>query len=195
MPRNSKITAADLPYQFERELLGSALNEKPKRNKYKTATKEERTVDGIVFDSKREMTRYSELRILESSGAIRNLEMQVRYDLHVSGGSSITYYVADFRYLEGRTRVIEDAKGMKTRMYLLKKKWMKAEYGIELNDTLRVTVRVSPLPSIQSRHGVSCINWNKSSRMSAIVSHAVSPTFLHPSHIPHSSHRNSLSPR
>ena len=133
MASNYKITAADWQSQFERP--GSAVNEKPKRNKYKTATKEERTVDGIVFDSKREMTRYSELKILESSGDIRNLEMQVRYDLHVSGGSSITYYVADFRYLKGRTRVIEDAKGMRTRMYLLKKKWMRAEYGIEIKET------------------------------------------------------------
>jgi len=41
-----------------------------RRNKYNVAPKQARTVDGITFDSKAEMTRYLDLKILEKAGEI-----------------------------------------------------------------------------------------------------------------------------
>ena len=37
------------------------------------------TVDGIVFDSRKEARRYSELKILEKAGEIENLRRQVKF--------------------------------------------------------------------------------------------------------------------
>ena len=38
-------------------------------------------VDGITFDSKKEANRYCELKLLEKSGEIKNLELQKKYIL------------------------------------------------------------------------------------------------------------------
>jgi len=48
----------------------------------------------------------------------------------------VTTYVADFRYKnkEGK-EVVEDVKGFKTAIYRLKKKLVKAYYGISILET------------------------------------------------------------
>jgi hypothetical protein len=43
-------------------------------------------------------------------------------------------YRADFTYLEGGRLVVEDAKGWRTEMYLLKRKWLKLEYGLDVRE-------------------------------------------------------------
>lgn len=100
-------------------------------------------VDNIRFDSKREAARYKELKLLERAGQIRNLALQVPYDLVVNG-QKVGRYVADFRYRrvsppksdwDYRHPVVEDVKGMKTPVYNLKKKLMKALHGIEILET------------------------------------------------------------
>ena len=134
MPRNSKITAADLPPKLRSELLGNTKYQK--RHKYGVASREDRTdCDGVVFQSTREMERHGELKMLAATGQITRLKRQVPYRLHATGGETITTYLADFVYLEGAIIVVEDSKGKRTDMYLLKKKWMKAEYGIEIKET------------------------------------------------------------
>jgi hypothetical protein len=50
--------------------------EKPKKSKYGAVKTE---VDGIMFDSKREASRYQELRLLEQAGEITNLRLQVPF--------------------------------------------------------------------------------------------------------------------
>jgi hypothetical protein len=91
-------------------------------------------LDGIRFDSKREADRYARLRVLALAGHITNLQHQVSYDLHAMGGVKVARYVADFVYRDERTQrlVVEDVKGVKTRMFQLKAKWLKAEHGIEV---------------------------------------------------------------
>ena len=58
-----------------------------KRSKYGVKIDEmgrqERTRDGIVFSSKREMQRYAELKLLQKAGEIRELELQPEFPLHV----------------------------------------------------------------------------------------------------------------
>lgn len=90
-------------------------------------------VDGIKFDSQREATRYSVLKIMQSAGVISGLRLQVPFVIMVNG-VKVCKYVADFVYIEKANQVVEDVKGMKTPTYNLKKKLMKAVYGIEIQE-------------------------------------------------------------
>ena len=88
-----------------------------KRNKYGVAPREDRTVDGIVFASKREATRYRELRLLEKCGDISGLELQPRYDFPMG-----FRYTADFRYSRDGREIVEDVKGASPRDFALRVK-------------------------------------------------------------------------
>ncbi len=96
-----------------------------------------RTVDGILFDSKAEAKRYSELKLLLRAGKILSLVRQWNYPLLVNE-TVVGTYRADFVYREktktGNHLVIEDVKGCRTREYILKKKLVKAIYGIEITE-------------------------------------------------------------
>lgn len=97
-------------------------------------------VDGIVFDSKAEAQRYTELIALQNLGVIKNLQLQKSYFL-VKGGKwengrkySPVKYVADFVYELDGDLIVEDVKGFKTKEYVIKKKLMKERYGIEITE-------------------------------------------------------------
>ena len=94
------------------------------------------TVQGIKFDSKWESERYLYIKSLELAGRVRNLELQVRFALEVNG-QKICTYIADFRYEKENANgdwetIVEDAKGVETPEFKLKKKLMKACLGIEI---------------------------------------------------------------
>ena len=104
-------------------------------------------VDGITFDSRREAMRYQELRLLERAGKVRNLRRQVKYNLIPaqldSRGQVVekpVTYVADFVYellSDGGTfwvPVVEDAKGVRTPVYIIKRKLMLERYGIRIRE-------------------------------------------------------------
>ena len=80
-------------------------------------------VDGITFASKKEATRYCELKYLVSIGAINDLELQPKVPLMVNG-KKIGNYIGDFAYVENGERVLEDVKSKATvtPVYRLKKK-------------------------------------------------------------------------
>lgn len=103
----------------------------PTQHKYRAQPS---IVQGIRFASKKEGQRYEELRQLEAVGAIRDLVLQPPFDLHVRGGERVARYVADFAYVDVATgaRIVEDVKGVRTPMYRLKARWVKAEYGIDI---------------------------------------------------------------
>ena len=91
---------------------------------------------GFTFDSRWEAERWGQLTAMERAGAIRDLERQIKYDIVVNG-EKICRYIADFKYKEveedGSTKeIIEDAKGVETADFKLKKKLMKAVHGIEI---------------------------------------------------------------
>lgn len=100
------------------------------------------TLDGHTFDSKREATRYSVLKMFEATGQITDLELQPRFELipkqrRADGKAERTCeYVADFRYTDTATGqiVIEDAKGMRTRDYIMKRKLMLQVHGISVRE-------------------------------------------------------------
>lgn len=90
-------------------------------------------IDGFLFDSKREANRYVELKLLERAGEIENLELQPKYSVDING-KHICNYFADFRYFDSYNKsiVIEDAKGMRTDVYKIKKKLVEAIYSITI---------------------------------------------------------------
>lgn len=99
-------------------------------------------VDGIKFDSKHEAYRYVELKCMQRTGLIKDLQRQVKFELLPSQKDEkgkvverAVNYIADFTYTTctGK-KVVEDAKsdGTKTDVYKLKKKLMRHVYGIEI---------------------------------------------------------------
>jgi hypothetical protein len=99
-------------------------------NKYRN---KRTVVNGITFDSKREAARYSELKLLAHAGHISDLQLQPKYVIEVNG-VKICSYLGDFRYWTNGKMIVEDAKGMKTPVYRLKKKLMLAVFGIEIQE-------------------------------------------------------------
>lgn len=91
-------------------------------------------VEGKWFASKKEAKRYGELRLLEKAGIISNLKTQVRFPLNLDG-EKICVYVADFTYRENGMDVVEDCKGMRLPIYLIKKRLMWAIYRILIRET------------------------------------------------------------
>ena len=120
------------------------------RNKYHSKKVE---MNGIVFDSKKEAKRYSELSLLEKARAITELQRQVKYVLipaqrepdtvgargGIKKGKTIEKecaYIADFVYkdLTLNETVLEDTKGFKTKDYIIKRKLMLYVHGIRIKE-------------------------------------------------------------
>jgi Protein of unknown function (DUF1064) len=91
-------------------------------------------IDGIRFHSKKEAHRYGELLLLQRAGLIHNLQLQPRFDIIINH-RKIGFYKADFRYIsqDGQTH-IEDAKGVSTAVYRLKKRIVEAMYGVTIEE-------------------------------------------------------------
>lgn len=97
-------------------------------------------VGGEVFDSKREYNRWCELRLLERSGIIRDLQRQVKFRLIDSQKTPERTerpcdYIADFVYYENGKLIVEDCKGMRTDVYKIKRKLMLEKYNISIKET------------------------------------------------------------
>lgn len=133
MARKSSKRPSSLE-QLVREISG-----KPK-NKFGAVKK---VVDDVKFDSTKEANRYAQLKLLVRAGKIRDLRLQVRYDLipkqkFRDGKTMIgTYYLADFVYFDCDKdyEVVEDVKGKKTDVYQIKRKLMKLILDIEIFET------------------------------------------------------------
>jgi len=91
-------------------------------------------IDGIKFQSKAEARRYEVLRDRQTTGMISDLRLQVSYPLTINGAKIATYR-ADFVYIRSGGEIVEDVKGVRTDLFKLKKKLMKALHGIEIYET------------------------------------------------------------
>ena len=97
------------------------------------------TIDGILFDSKREGNYYIKLKLMEKAGLIWNLELQKKYILQKGfpfNGKmirEISYY-ADFVYEDKDGLHVVDTKGYRTDTYKLKKKLFIKKYGIDIEE-------------------------------------------------------------
>jgi hypothetical protein len=91
------------------------------------------TVKGIKFASKGEAQRYLDLLLLEQSGIILDLKLQVSFQLPAN-----IKYIPDFTYLESGKLIAEDFKGRPTPVARLKAKLFRHTYpDIELRWTTR----------------------------------------------------------
>ena len=113
-------------------------------------------VDGIIFDSKKEAQRYTELKLLEKAGKITGLERQREFvlipaqreitnEIYTKGPNKGKFkpgklverkcsYIADFVYWDGYNLVVEDTKGMRTKDYIIKRKLMLYRFGIRTKE-------------------------------------------------------------
>ena len=121
------------------------------KSKYKAV---KTTINGIEFDSRKEARRYQELLLLERSGAISSLQLQVKFVLipaqyeeverYGKDGRKLkshrrlvereVSYIADFVYWKGGKLIVEDTKGVKTKDYIIKRKLMLYEKGIKIRE-------------------------------------------------------------
>lgn len=108
--------------------------------------------NGQWFDSEHEADRYSQLFMLQKAGQIFDLQTQVPFELIPTqrepdtvgkrGGVKIgkciekaCVYYADFVYIDkDGNKVVEDAKGVKTEAYKIKKKLMLYRHGIRIQE-------------------------------------------------------------
>lgn len=117
-----------------------------RRNKYHAHKVK---VGDLVFDSKHELHRWEELCLLEKAGMIQGLKRQVKFILIPSQRETIwkngkprqgkviereCSYLADFVYKENGVLVVEDAKGVKTEAYKIKRKLMLNVHGIRIRE-------------------------------------------------------------
>lgn len=114
------------------------------------------TVDGVTYDSTKEYRRFKELSLLERAGTIQNLQRQVKYvlipaqreycdDIYTRGRNKGCFkpgklierecsYIADFVYIQNGEIVVEDTKGFRTKDYIIKRKLMLWNYGIQVKE-------------------------------------------------------------
>lgn len=99
------------------------------------------TIDGIKFDSAKEAQRWSELKLLERAGEISELQRQVSFTLvpaQVDENGKVierpVRYVADFAYKENGVYTVEDAKGFRTKEYVIKRKLMLWQFGVRIKE-------------------------------------------------------------
>lgn len=120
---------------YER-LLSNSINQK--QNKYKNTKVEYK---GIKFDSIKEMKHYQLLEYLQKIGEIKELKLQVPYELipkYKINNKTIRkcVYVADFVYFDTKDNKVHviDTKGFRTDTYKLKKKLFEYKYRIEIEE-------------------------------------------------------------
>lgn len=103
------------------------------------------TFDGHTFDSRAELRRYNELKLLEGAGKIGELTLQPKFELkcgeqHVlirskgfPNGRKATYR-ADFSYndYEKAESIVEDVKGYDTSESRLRRAIVEAQYGVRV---------------------------------------------------------------
>jgi len=114
-------------------------------------------VDNITFDSRHEANRYIELKFQQNAGIIHDLTLQKKYvlieaqyessdEVYQKGANKgkpkrgaliereVAYY-ADFDYYTADgEHVVEDAKGLKTKEYVIKRKLMLKIHGIRIHE-------------------------------------------------------------
>jgi len=117
---------------------GAAQPHRAKKSKYGNRKV---VVDDVLFDSKREASRYQKLKLMGLAGEISGLRLQVRFELApavvINGRKkpALRYY-ADFVYLDKSGGVVvEDAKGHRDGIYKIKRHLMKSVHGIDILET------------------------------------------------------------
>lgn len=124
--------------------------QKSNQSKYKAKKTE---YNGVIYDSKKEAQRASELSVMEKLGIISHVQRQVKFVLvpaqrepdiigakgGIKKGKVIERelsYIADFVYIDeqsGQT-IVEDTKGFRTPEYKIKRKLMLYFHNIRIRE-------------------------------------------------------------
>jgi len=94
---------------------------------HKFRAKKTDCLHGHTHDSNLEAGRCDALHALEAEGMITDLSQQPEFPVMVNG-KLICKYVADFQYQVQDCRIIEDCKGVQTRVFSIKRKLVEAAY-------------------------------------------------------------------
>lgn len=112
------------------------------------------TIDGITFASTHEADRYRELSLMQRAGLISGMELQKPYELIPAQYETVArygkkgqrlkdgrkcleksvVYIADFVYDQNGETIVEDAKGMRTPDYIIKRKLMLYIRGVRIKE-------------------------------------------------------------
>jgi len=105
----------------------------PRRSKYNAR---KTTINGIIFDSKKEAEYYLYLCQQLREKRIDAFERQVRFDLIPSQpGERPVFYKADFVTYKGDCRLdVIDCKGMRLAEYVIKRKLLLWVHGIKIKE-------------------------------------------------------------
>lgn len=145
---------SQFPPEVQKQIMAKLAGEKskkpheqkqPKESKYHN---EKASRGKLTFDSKKEARRFDELVLRQQAGEIRNLKLQSEHTLMESfmtlEGTRIQAirYRDDFSYEEPITDAtgthwvlrVEDAKGVKTDIYKMKRKLFREKYGFDITD-------------------------------------------------------------
>lgn len=122
----ARYASIDLMPQHLRQQVLAKIGTAPvkKRSKYGA---EPVLVDAIRFDSKREAAYYAKLKLRQLAGEIERFHRQVVFDL----GGGIQYR-CDFQVISTDGVEYIDVKGVKTKEFNLKRKLVRARYGVEI---------------------------------------------------------------
>lgn len=100
---------------------------KRQRHKYNAKKTE---LDGIKFDSKKEASYYTKLKLLQRAGEVVFFLRQVPF--HLPGG---VRFVCDFQvFWADGTVTFDDPKGYLTDVYKLKKRQVESSYPVEIRE-------------------------------------------------------------
>ena len=116
--------------------------EKPKTGKASKYLNVKCEYDGHKFDSLKERDYYITLQVYKRYGEVINIELQPQFPYTITYSNPTdpdktmiqhVKYIADFKvdYADGHTAII-DCKGIKTNVYLRKKKIIKTLYNIDI---------------------------------------------------------------
>ena len=142
-PRMRAQILKKLSEQERQELFSKG---KEKKSKYLAEKTTAVLRDGTEhqFDSKKEAKVYADLALMEKAGEIKNLRIQVPYELipsqKLSNGKTerSVRYIADFVYEEDGKTVVLDVKGYRRggaySVFVIKRKLMKWIHHIEVQE-------------------------------------------------------------
>ena len=124
MNESDRMTAAE----YQEYVRSGRMPERIMKQKKSKYHNQKTVIDGKKFDSKKEGSRYAELRLLERAKEVTRFFEQVPFQL--TAGIN---YIADFVVLwaDGHYTV-EDVKGVRTDVYIMKKKLFGEKYGFDI---------------------------------------------------------------
>ena len=124
-----------------RELFPLGGDTAPRKGRFPVARKIDRTLDGVTFASKAEMTFYAELRRREALGEVADIVCQPHWDVEL-GGKPYCRFTPDFSFRElfpeicDRIVEVKSSGTRKDAAYRLRRKAAELAFGLKIEEVL-----------------------------------------------------------